>query len=195
MERLERIIPIFGKLLYARILILKSKGRNYVGEMYENTEISRTYFFKNKRLGKAKVLRNRFVKSENFISEINSSDKFGNPYTLKIGDTVIHKTDNSDENFDIGKVFGFDDCNGKYAGSEGALPLLEFENGYQCITFGIVVPYNEALKNVLSSLNPMEQWNLLCRDHCQKGKEDETFELESKRAPLQWYKTNASFMY
>jgi hypothetical protein len=185
-------ILIKGILEYD-FLMLKMKYRNYTDDMKFHVETSGHYTFFGKWKTKTKVLKSRHFNIDVVYDELSDTDKFNNSFTLKIGDKVIHKTDRSDEGFGVVKVVGFDDLKGKYAGSSSCLPIIEMPNGAHHVTFGIVIPYNEELATLLRALNPTEQWNLLCRDHCQKSGGDE-YPLDSKLVPLQWYKKNAQRM-
>jgi hypothetical protein len=156
-----------------------------------------TYLFGFK-WGKNKVI---YTNRDPIIyDQIIPTDKFGHPFVLKVGSKIISKSD-GDEPYWIGEVFGFDNSDGKYSGTRRspALPIIKDEDGNVYMTFAICLPYNEELITILKALDPVEQWNFLCRDHCQRselnGKSYLEYPLDSKSAIMQWYKNNAKKMY
>lgn len=187
---IKKVKTILKGVIEYEFLYLKMKGRNYSGTMKFHTETSGRYIFFGKWKTKNKVLKSTHRDIDVYYEDYPDTDKFGNQFILRRGDKVIHKSDNPTEGFNVVKVVGFDDMNGKVGSGPGYVPIVEYPDGSQYSTFAVLIPYHKELADLLEALNPIEQWNLLCRDHCQSSKGDE-FPLDSERVPLQWYKMNS----
>lgn len=167
---------------------------------YIHTEISEQMFVLGFKWGNLKILQSNRERIR--YDKIIQTDKFGHPFVLKRGSKTINKSDTDLEGYWIGTVIDFEDYKGKYSGTKRApaLPVVQAEkDGSVYSTFGICVPYNEELITVLDCLSPMEQWNFLCRDHCQvkitQSIRHSRFPVKSNTAIIQWYKNNSKKMY
>lgn len=140
-----------------------------------------------------KSLRKNYSKNVE-VNEITEFDKFGHQYSLKKGMKVLNIGE--DENLIIAQIEKFDDMNGK----SSIVPHIKcLDTGNQYLSFGIVVPYSDELYDLLKILDPIERWNLLCRDHCQieerNNKKYQTYEVESEYSILVWYKNNSQRLF
>lgn len=128
------------------------------------------------------------------VNEITETDKFGNSYKLKVGMKVINIGEGED--MMIAEIEKFDDMDGKTT----VVPFIKcLKSKSVYFTFGIVVPYSDELYDLLKILDPIERWNLLCRDHCQieerNNKKYQTYEVESDYSLLIWFKNNSQKLF
>lgn len=183
----RNLYNIFNILSIKLKYINQNSGITIFSELHKEIKIFNKFLIHRKKIRHSSYKMSKYLN----VKEIISSDKFGNKFKLKVGDKVIHKTEN--ENFNITEIVDFGNLNGKYGNGKEFLPIILIDKKPH-ISFGIIVPYDEELENILKILNKNEQLNFLSRDHYKVECSDQ-FLINCNSSIMQYYRNTITAEY